>query len=128
MMCARCADLEYQLAELKRELNAGRVERLDQAYLIAQRHSLTRQEAIILTALYTARGRILSVNQLDEALPEAPDGLARSATNITVRIHNIRKKTSHSVIKNHHGSGWSITDLGRLLCDEALEAPIGVAA
>lgn len=122
MSCVHCLALAEQLAELKRELDQQRATRLDRAHLLAKRFGLPRQEGIILAALYHARGRVLSSDQLDEALPEAEDGLVRTRQNIHVRICNIRRKTGFAAIDTHHGVGWSITDLGRLVCDEALEA------
>lgn len=122
MSCVQCLALAEQLAELKAEMAAARAGRLDEAYRISQHFGLPRQPAIVLAALYNARGRILTKEQVDEALPEAVDGMARSWPNLNVTIHHIRQKTGYSAIATARGLGWSITDLGRLLVDEALEA------
>ena len=120
-LCCQAKDdrievLEFELEQQKNRWNGN-------ADLLAKRFRLSGHQAAILNQLYGANGRCLSADQLDAMMPEAADGLPRTRAHITVVLHHVRKRMGvGEVIKNHWGIGWSITDLGRLLCDEALEA------
>lgn len=123
MSCLHCLALAEQLADLRFELQQQQERWNSNADLLAKRYRLSLHQSIILNQIYRANGRILSTDQLDEMLPESHDGLPRTRNHITVVLHHIRARLGGGVIfKNHWGQGWSITDLGRLLCDEALEA------
>lgn len=122
MACLHCLALVEQLSDLKRELGRIRAAHHDQAYVLGRHLGLSRQNATALAALYRANGRVLTKEQLDEALPETADGLARTWDSLNVAIHRIRKKTSYASIDTYRNIGWAITDVGKLLCEEALEA------
>ena len=78
MPCIQCLAMAEQLAELKAEIARARAERCDQAYLLGEHFGLTRQNAMALAALYAANGRVLTKDQIDEALPDPTDGMART--------------------------------------------------
>lgn len=122
MSCLNCIELAEQLADLKAEVARARAGRYDQAHRIGEHFGLARQDATALAALYNAEGRILTKDQVDEALPETADGLARTWARLDVLIHHIRQKTGYAAITTHRTIGWSITDAGRQLVDQALES------
>ncbi|EJL36573.1 response regulator with CheY-like receiver domain and winged-helix DNA-binding domain [Caulobacter sp. AP07] len=86
------------------------------------RRRIHDQPARVLAALYQAGGRILSRDYLlDEVLPRGSAD-ACSSKHLDVVICKIRRAAGFDAIQTHPGLGYSITDLGRLVCDEALEA------
>lgn len=123
MTCLHCLALAEQLDDLRFELQQQKERWNNNADLLAKRYRLSLHQSIVLNQIYRANGRTLSIDQLDEMLPESRDGSPRTRNHITVILHHIRSRLGGGVIfKNHWGCGWSITDLGRLLCDEALES------
>jgi DNA-binding response OmpR family regulator len=119
MTCARCAELEARLREIE---SASRVERgVRLVAELATRLSLEPQPAALLAALYTAKGRVLSRDYLlDEALPAGRVD-TRTAKHLDVMIVRVRRATGFDGVRTIPGLGYAITELGRAVCDEALE-------
>ncbi|KYN90292.1 XRE family transcriptional regulator [Vibrio cidicii] len=67
---------------------------------------LTRNEYKILATMMTQTGRVLSKEQLQQALHGWDEGSSDNA--IEVHIHNLRKKLPDNVIKNVRGVGYLI--------------------
>lgn len=117
--CPRCTDLERRIRQMEAERRRDRGVEIISA--LATRLNLTEQPARILAALYQANGRVLGRDfLLDEVLPVARVEV-RGGKCLDVLIWNIRRTAGFSAIQTHPGLGYSITDLGRLICDEALE-------
>lgn len=124
-MCARCEELEEENRALRRELSYE----LDRSKLDRLRSSLGMSpcELSVLWSLYSANGRVVSPAALDALIPaeENPD---RDLQVFKVWVNRIRKRLGAKAIETHWGRGYSLTDLGRLLVNEALEAPARRAA
>ena len=67
---------------------------------------LTNNEFKLLTTLVTKAGRVLSKEQLQQALYGWDDTASENA--IEVFIHNLRKKIGNQIIKNIRGVGYII--------------------
>ncbi|MBF9002829.1 MULTISPECIES: response regulator [Vibrio] len=67
---------------------------------------LTNKEFKLLATLMTSAGRVLSKDQLQQALHGWDDGGSDNA--IEVHIHNLRKKMPLDIIKNIRGVGYII--------------------
>lgn len=117
--CPHCAELEEQVAYLKRELALSLAE--DKLARLRRATGLSPTEVAVLLTLYEARGRFCPVYMLDEAGPVSRSE-DRNLKHIDVRICRIRKKIGKDAIENSWGRGYRITDLGRLLVEEALES------
>lgn len=120
MTCVHCEELREEIRFLKREIAVEDSEELiDRLRLY---HHLQPAEARILAALYCAKGRVLSVYQLDELCPLISATEDRDIKHVNIRICRLRKKLGAEAIQNVWGRGYCITDLGRLQVEEALEA------
>ncbi|MGL4192070.1 response regulator [Vibrio misgurnus] len=75
-------------------------------YYAQQALKLTRNEYKILASLITQAGRVLSKEQLQQALHGWDE--ASSDNVVEVHIHNLRKKLPEHVIKNLRGVGYMI--------------------
>lgn len=118
MTCHHCQDLRDEIAFLKRQL--GIQAQQDQISKLATRLRLPPAEAQLLSALYDAKGRVLSVYHLDEVMPAVWSD-DRDPKHVAIRVCRVRKKLGGESIKNVWGRGYCLTDLGRLLVEEALE-------
>ncbi|MEZ8140612.1 response regulator [Enterovibrio sp. FF113] len=67
---------------------------------------VTPNEFKLLTTLMTHAGRVMSKDQLQQALHGWDEGASENA--IEVHIHNLRKKTGGNLIKNIRGVGYII--------------------
>lgn len=117
--CSRCAELEARLRQIEADGRRERGVRL--VAELASRLGLEDQPARVLAALYHANGRILSRNfLLDEVLPA---GRVETRTNksLDIVVWKVRRVAGFDAIQTHPGHGYSITTLGRLVCEEALE-------
>jgi len=119
MTCPHCAALEEEIAYLKDELALTRSK--DVVDRLRRHFRLSGQQATVLAALYNARGRCLQQWFLEEIAPPVADK-ERQPKHMQVQICNIRNKVGKGAIETVWGAGYRITDLGRLLCEEALEA------
>ena len=119
MSCARCAELEARIRQIEA---ASRVERGRRIVAeLSTRLNLQPQPAALLAALYSANGRILSRDYLlDEALPVGRSD-TRSCKHLDVMIVRVRRATGFDGVRTIPGLGYALTDLGRAVCDEALE-------
>lgn len=114
MTCARCEDLEEQVAYWKSEASAVFDETLFHA--LRERYGLTWMEGKVLTVL--SKGRSLRSHQLAELCD------AKSAGSIDVFICRLRKKLSKDSILTIWGRGYTIGDAGK----EAIKAAREMAA
>jgi DNA-binding response OmpR family regulator len=119
MSCESCDALREEIAYLKGELALSLSE--DKVARLRRSTGLTPSEVKILLTLYEARGRFCAVYMLDEAAP-ATISNDRNLKHIDVRICRIRKKIGKACIENAWGLGYRISDVGRLVVEEALEA------
>ncbi len=75
-------------------------------------------DARLLSVLYTAKGRALSVHFINDWLPE-PKGSRSSASAIRVRIFLLRTKIGRDAIENHYG-GYGLSPAGINLVSRAI--------
>lgn len=114
MTCARCEDLEEQVAYWKSEAGAVFEETLYAR--LRKRHGLTKAECRILTIL--SNGRVVPRLSLAELC-----GLA-SLDSLDVLVSRVRKRMGFGVIDTIYGRGYSIGSIGT----EAINAVNGLAA
>lgn len=119
MSCPHCEALREEVVYLKGELALALSE--DKISQLSRATGLTPSEAKILMTLYQARGRLCAVYVLDDAAPPTRSS-DRNPKHVDVRICRIRKKIGKACIENSWGHGYRITDVGRLVVEEALEA------
>lgn len=119
MICPHCETLREEVAYLKGELALALSD--DKLARLRRVTGVTPAEAKILLTLYQARGRFCAAYILDEAAP-AVSAIDRNLKHVDVRICRIRKKIGKAAIENSWGNGYRITDLGRLVVEEALES------
>lgn len=112
MMCARCAELEEEVAYLKSELGLRRlptdIDRL-------RRHfGLANGDAELLHALYAAKGRVVTRMQCMDATSSRPDREDddRDLKMIDVRICRIRKPLGKDAILNVWSTGYRLSPEG----------------
>ncbi|WP_407690287.1 MULTISPECIES: helix-turn-helix domain-containing protein [Salinivibrio] len=67
---------------------------------------LTPNEFKLLSTLMAHAGRVMSKDQLQQALHGMDEGISPNA--IEVHIHNLRKKTGGTLIQNIRGVGYII--------------------
>ena len=134
MSCARCEQLEEEVAFLKSELGQGTADGDLQALRMAMRHVAGRNRigrsspaAVVLT-LYRAHGRILSKHQLMEALPPRAGGDDdRIPKIVDVWVCRARIGIGRDSIENVWGRGYRLTPVGMARVAEILQ-PAQVAA
>lgn len=121
MICPHCEELREEIRFLKRQI--GVQQQQDQISTLATRFRLPPAEAQLLSALYNAKGRVLSVYQLDEAMPPvSASAEERDVKHVAIRVCRVRKRLGEASIKNIWGRGYCLTEIGRLQVAEALEA------
>lgn len=103
----RITDLEERVAYLEGELglsiNATRLGRL-------MAFGMQCSQAHIALALYQANGRVLSADQLDDALPT---GEREPRNFVKVAINRVRGAIGADCIETVNGLGYRATDVGR---------------
>lgn len=104
MMCARCAELEEQLAYYKSEAGFS-YDRTTYA-LLRQVHRLTPMEAKFLCVLHDSR-RVMNRWQLVEVCD------SQSVDSVDVYATRIRRRLGQDAIITHWGQGWSIGPAGK---------------
>ena len=114
MTCPHCEELREEVRQLRREL-AYEIKASD-ADRVRIVFGLSRQAGKIVWSLYQARGRRLTAEalllQLDS---EGEDQL------IKVQVSRIRRAMGRSFIDTYWGSGYALSEVGRLQVEEALE-------
>lgn len=118
-MCARCEELEEEIAALKRQIgvaiDASEIDRL------RSRFRLSRQQAWLLASLYRAGGKVLSKDVIINHMPtRLDDGLDRDPSQANTIICILRSRTGRDWIENVWGDGYKLTDIGRAKVAEAL--------
>lgn len=103
-MCDRCADLQEEVTELRRQL-AYEVDK-EAALRLASGLGLTNHEAVIVSALVRAKGRTLSIGVLSDLLPEIATGGRAGDGIVAVLIVRIRAKLGRDSIENLRGVGY----------------------
>jgi DNA-binding response OmpR family regulator len=120
-MCQRCPVLEEENAWLRSELGL----RVEATHLDAITRALRVEpnQARLLLALYTARGRVVLRDQLRDVLalrPEAMDADRDYRNFISVHICRLRK--SFSGIRTALGLGYAMTPAGMAQVRALIEA------
>ena len=123
MTCDRCARLEEENAELRREL--GLV--LDRTHvgLLVDRFNLPTQPSRLLLTLYNAKGRVLADYFLHDAISRKDFRYRDSLVKISV--HRVRAVLGEQAIETVRGQGYRLSAVGRARVYQALN-PHGVAA
>lgn len=130
MTCARCEDLEAEIAYLRSELglsvDATRVARLTD-HLRSFRYAHLRGRtgvARLLLALYDAHGRVLTRPQLLDAIPPASgDEDTRSTQLIDALVWGARSALGKDAIVNLWGCGYALSPEGMAKVAEIVGAP-----
>lgn len=109
MTCAHCEDLKEEVAYLKSELglrnDAERVEQL-------RRQGVRPAEAAMLCRLYAAGGKLVTVDQLEEAIPAKDPARERTTPFVRTYASRIRSRMGRDIIGNMWGRGYYLTDRG----------------
>lgn len=126
-MCARCEELEDEIAWLRSELGAS----VDATTLAAirGRFSLTRAQAIIVMCLFNAKCRVVSFARLAEATPVGVRSGESDCQLVRSHICRIRKVVGEDAIETVRGDGWRISNefYSRVLASRPTE-PVRAAA
>ncbi len=121
-MCARCEELEEEVAYLKGEL--GELTNTTREYETRKRLGLKPQECKLLAALYSARrsGFVAGGYLLDiiEANGKKKTELNDPQRSLLVYIHRIRKQLGRDAIENVWGHGYRLTATGVAVYEAAL--------
>lgn len=108
-MCDRCDDLEERVAWLESELGLrGELERVD----VFRAAGLAPAEGLLVSRLYAARGRVVSREQLEEALPAIDPAGERVCHIVRCYVSRVRAKLGHDAIATIWGGGYRLTDHG----------------
>lgn len=135
MTCARCEELEAEIAYLKGE--AGEAARLDELDRLRRGivHLQTRNKvgrrgtALLIMALYRANGRSLSSLQILEQIPPQDHAVDddRRTNLVSVWVCWARKSLGSDAIENAWGRGYRLSPAGMARVAEIL-SPTSVAA
>lgn len=124
MTCSRCEGLEERVAWLESELGIQR-DLTDQhriRKLIPQVHNRTRmQTSKVMLAMFRAKGRIMTAQQIMEAVPPK-DGTddERDPKIVSVWMHIIRQSLGKDAIETMPGHGYCLSKVGMARVAEAL--------
>lgn len=119
-MCERCAELEAENADLRREL-AYELS-LEASHVAAESLGLTPTEGRLVFALYQAAGRTLSKAALDSCIPATLREERQDLKFVDVMVCRIRKKLGMGFIETVWGRGHRLSDAGNEVCAKALLA------
>jgi DNA-binding response OmpR family regulator len=122
----RIVELEAEVEYLKREL--GLILDGDQVLRLREVLRLSPTQAQTVLALYLAKGRVLSLAQLDERVPAPTAGDDREESYFRVVTRKIRIILGPGIIETVWGLGYRITGRGELLVAAALGEPQDLAA
>lgn len=109
-MCARCEDLEAEVAYLKSELGL-RVD-LEQRRRICTALKLRPAEGLFVLVLFNAKGRPLTKEQIEEALPALNDEEPRSYKLIHTYASRVRRVLGFDAIDTVWGQGLKMSPVG----------------
>jgi hypothetical protein len=116
MTCARCAELEEEVAYLRGELgltrNMEREHRLRSALRARNLTTHANGAALLLLALYAAGGAVRTPYQLLDAIPSREHNEDRNPGVVVVYIHCARKAIGFDAIENVWGRGYRLSDAG----------------
>lgn len=117
MSCAHCSELLAEVTELRRQL----AYEVDRSKVQAFREALfiTPQQALILTALYDAKGRAISKGHLLDLLPIV-SGERVDTKIIDVQIWNLRKAIGQASVETYRATGYKLSAECRAKCDAVL--------
>ena len=111
------ADLEAEVHYLRGEL--GLVHDQGKVWRLQSVHGITGAEARTLLALYRAKGRVMTVRQILDAV--SPDGSSDvNSNNVAVWLSRVRKRVGDGWTASHWGRGYSMTTAGLAAVREAL--------
>ena len=123
MTCENCQRLEGELELLKARLEAVRA--LEIGYALRQRLSVSGNEAIILLALYTARGLTVSSKELASRRPISSRVFVTKPEDyqgaLRVIVYNLRVKLGSNAIHSVPKEGYRLTPAGIALIDDVLK-------
>lgn len=111
--CARLVELQDEVALLRSLLEP----KLREAEIsrIQLRLGISPQQAKILWALASSKGRIMSIEEINAALPDATHGGDRLTNHISVQVCRLRKKLGFDAIDNVWGRGFRLSTAGLAL-------------
>jgi len=121
--CARCAELSADLADARLVLGWDRAREREAALRLHL--GVTPFGAAVLCSLYFARGRYVPAGvlaDLQQAGSRGGTGGEGGDRVVVVTISKMRRVLGRAAIEPAMGRGYRLTDVGRLLCDEAFEA------
>lgn len=118
-VCAHCQALARELEEAR--LALGWTRSLDREQALRERLGISPQQAAILSALYAARGRVVSSGVLSDIVNGHRSGEADFDNVLKVAVHRLRRAIGVNAIETFRASGYRLNDLGRLQCEEAFE-------
>lgn len=116
MCCARCEELEEEIAYLKSEL--GQVSDVSVLAIMRTLYGIRPQASRIIEKLYRARPRVLNKIRISEALVGDGD----SERLVDVFVSHARKALGRDAILTHWGAGYSIGPLGIAAMEASLAA------
>jgi DNA-binding response OmpR family regulator len=131
MTCARCEELEEQVAYLKSELGLSNdvetSDRLRRAMRGTYRPTHASGACGLVLALYAAKGRLRAKWSLMEAIPPRNGGDDdRNPKIIDVYVSCARKGLGHDAIETVWGRGYRMTDVGMERVRAILNPPADV--
>lgn len=111
-MCARCEELEDEVAWLKSELGLALSD--SEIFAVRKAFDITHGEACLMLALYKARDKVLSKALCMAAMPSPGPSKEddRDWKMADMIVHKIRKKAGRDLIATSHGHGYQITPEG----------------
>lgn len=115
--CERCADLEEQVAYLRSELGFqadNEAYRKLRSYLVYRQSRVGRASAVrVVLALYGAKGRTLTRDQLLDAVPpRSGEEDERQLKTIDVWVCFARRALGKAAIESVWGRGYRLTEAG----------------
>lgn len=113
----RIAQLEAENAYLRAELGLTRT--IDQLDRLRVGLRISPCQAALLLALADARGRPLTIEQLEERLPSAQGQVDRDTSFVRVVVYQLRRQLGRDVIETGTKS-YRIGDRGAVLVAQAL--------
>jgi DNA-binding response OmpR family regulator len=122
-MCARCQELEEEVAWLKGELGL-RLD-ADKIAVLSNAFGFSPNQTKMALTLLASNGRPVTRIQLDEAMPGAPE---RSYSYVSVYVSHIRQALGFDAIETVWGQGYRLTPAGAEKIRAALAPTQKVAA
>lgn len=117
-MCARCEELQEEVAYLRSEL--GLRARATDLQALRETFGLTGNEARVALILARANGRTVMRAQIEEAMPARSGVDDRCSNLVSVVVNNVRRKIGKEHIPTAWAAGYAMTAAGRALVLGAL--------